>query len=78
MLKKESLFIFYKQCKPSRAQTEASNQVGDQLLTEDISFSARLTAPAASISNILFWPWELFAHEIPLQTCPICLVEYSL
>ena len=50
MLEKEGLFIFKNQCQPSGAQTEASNQVGDQLGTEDISFSARLTAPAASIS----------------------------
>ena len=50
MLEEESLFVFYKQCQPSGAQTEASNQVGDQLVTEDISFLAGLTAPAASIS----------------------------
>ena len=29
-------------------------------------------------ANILIWPWESFVYGIPLQTCPICLVEYSL
>ena len=76
MLEEKSLFIFYKQCKPSRAQTEASNQVGDQLVTEDISFLAGLTAPAASISMKMmqtFW----FGHGNHLYMKYLCkLVQY--
>ena len=78
MLEEKSLFIFYKQCKPSRAQTEASNQAGDQLGPEDISFSARLTAPAASISmKMMFYQTFCFGHGNYLHMKYLCkLVQY--
>ena len=78
MLEKEGLFIFKSQCQPSGAQTEASNQVGDQLGTEDISFSARLKAPAPSISvKMISYQTSCFGLGNYLHKKYLCkLVQY--